>query len=156
MMRNASIIGLLLLGACATTQAPQIARGGDEPVLRAIAPGGLKSGSCGALLWTRGVSGDPALIFRSNAAEGAEVNFNGVLVPLALREGRGVSIYGQQLEQTFVPLAEDAPKIIVHVEAETGPSFDGGVYTRNARITLARDDGWEVVTPVAGVIGCSR
>lgn len=157
MRRLIALCSLLALAACATSgEAPVLAEApGAEPALGSIPPGGLEKGTCGALLWTRSVAGEPQLIFRSNAAEGAEVRYRGAMVALELVEARGRSVFGQQLEQTFRPVADDAPAISVHVLTETGAPFDGGVYTRAARITLTRDDGWEVVTPVVGVMGCA-
>jgi len=129
---------------------------GEPAVLGSLAPGGLKSGACGALLWTRALNGDPQLVFRSDTQNGAEIALDGELVPLALVAADGRAVYGQQLRQTFAPKTQDAHEgLSVLVETETGARFDGGVYTREARITLAHATGWSVVTPVAGVFGCA-
>ena len=132
----------------------------EVPALGQLTIGRLPEGSCGLLLWTR-QNQQPRLVFRSVVLGQSMTVLDGIQTPLTLQTLAGDQQFNVHLNQTFTGEiiegeSEDRTikPVAVSVRGEFGQQFTSGVYVENALITVTGEDGWERVTPAAGLAGC--
>ena len=125
----------------------------EAPMPGALTTDNLEPGTCGMLLWAlEGTK--PQLVFRHTDNGAAQMMIGGEPVRLELIDSGGEQRYGIAARQVFVLAQNAAEATEVRVNAVFGIPFDGGTYVEKGLITLRNSDGWERVTPVAGLAGC--
>ncbi|MGV6801446.1 MAG: hypothetical protein ACWA5L_05935 [bacterium] len=112
----------------------------------------LPSGKCGMMLWTLNQD-QPIFIFQAIVGEGAQMVLDGQLTNLTLVNQAGDMRHNVATKQDYH--AND-PAVDISLESEFGLRFEGGSYVEHGILSLSNEQGWERVTPVAGLAGCRK
>ena len=108
-------------------------------------------GSCGLFLWAN--MPDRALVFYSdNATSTGAIQLDGQQIILPRSEAMGETRLGQFLRQTF---ENDQLLVAVSFHAEVREGLSKGAIVREGTLRIEEKSGWEIVAPVAGLIGCN-
>jgi hypothetical protein len=155
----------LLLSACASGPsdhagpAPVQASGAAQPSRGAVAAAGgiveslpaqtLPAGKCGLFLWTQD---EPRhfILFYPAGGVSAEAILNSRQEKLTL-ESQGGEIFTQFMTQMTFRRTDGGP---VKLSIEPGEMIDGGRRVPAARMISQDPDGWEIITPLAGLAAC--
>ncbi len=124
----------------------------EAPDIQPISMSNLPEGECGMLLWAREAD-QPVLVFRSLQSGSASMVIEGEDVELTRLSATGESRYGMN-ERTIYQAALTEGTVEVTLNATFGVPFEGGAYVEQGLMTLTNQQGWERVTPVAGLVGC--
>lgn len=125
----------------------------DEDFLDSIGtlpPQSLNVGECGLFLWAR--TADRKLVLFSKAQDqSALMQINEQTRRLAQTDQRGQAVFGLNTYQTF---EADPLTVTVNFFAEAREGLTSGAIVPEGTMRLQTKDGWEIVLPVAGLIGC--
>ncbi|KJS26714.1 MAG: hypothetical protein VR75_06450 [Hyphomonadaceae bacterium BRH_c29] len=142
----------LLLAACASapSETEALVEGSSTSAsLQSLPTQTLEPGVCGLFLWTRDEPRRFTLFYPSGSAT-AEAIVNGRQDTLT-KESQG----GDVLEQfmTFMRFhAEDGSPVELSLKA--GELIEGGRRVPSARMISKNAEGWEIITPLAGLTAC--
>lgn len=153
-------LAALLLGGCATpggdAPPPPVppastppASATAQPHLGTLAPRKLAAGECGMFLWAR--TAERNLVFFNTRTGAGRAVLGGREVELARASVSGAEILGQFETQTF---AYEGLVVEVQVQFERRPGLARGAIIPQGALRMRRDDGWEYVLPVGGLVGC--
>lgn len=110
----------------------------------------LRPGECGLFLFVARPT--PRFVFFSNAAKAtALMKLDGELVRLARSETAGEVFDQQYSEQVFIAPAQG---IEAKLSIRRGRKSTGGSRIDGGSIRLSRENGWNMVLPVAGATAC--
>ncbi len=156
------LMATFVLAGCATSSgqskntAPPQAKGEEIPALGQLSVKNLPAGSCGLLLWTI-KNNEPRLIMRAVVGGDAMTVLDGVQTALYLNGVGGDQLYGVNAKQRFVGTVDNelgTEQITVGFTGEFGQKFQSGVYIEQGVVSITGEDGWERITPTAGIAGC--
>lgn len=161
-----ALAAVTLLAACSSTGAlrkapPKAVQTSSTTFIDTEAPealplqggvGQLPAGRCGLLLWTVS-SGKPALIFRHITGDDATMIVDGKETSLTQVSASGERRQGIAQSQGYLA---GLSGLSVEIDTQFGTSFPGGTYVDRGTIRLRNKEGWERVTPVAGIAGCRK
>lgn len=165
MTKNAfagSLAAVVMLCACATTQVPSAepappaapsvaassAATGDVH-LGTLAPRKLGAGECGMFLWAK--TSERNLVFFNPRTGAGRIVLNGKEVELTRTHAEGSEVLGQFETQRF---AYGSLAIDLQVAFEQRPGLGRGAVVSQGALRMTRDDGWEYIVPVGGLVGC--
>lgn len=152
----------LLLSACASGQADHAgmtsaqASGIAQPprpvagaTVESLPPQTLPAGKCGLFLWTQE---EPRhfILFYPAGGVSAEAILNGHQERLTL-ESQGGEVFTQFMTNMAFRSGEGSP---VKLTIEPGEMVDGGRRVPAARMISRDQEGWEIITPLAGLTAC--
>lgn len=149
------MICLLTLTACASTDAPPEVPA--APALQSaadigtLAPRRLAAGECGMFLWTKGA--EPKLVLFNARTGGAHAVLRGREVQLARAAADGTEVLGQFENQVF-RVGDTSIQLTVGFERRAG--LARGVVIPHGTMRVRREDGWEVIMPVGGLVACEE
>ncbi len=107
--------------------------------------------SCGLFLWAN-LPKRTLVFFTSNQTNRAQVMFGGKERTLPLIAANGDSMLGHFSIQHY----EDSQlKVTVSFDAEAKDGLRDGAIIRNGTWRIEEKGGWELILPVAGLIGCN-
>ena len=140
----------VLLSACASNPsgdtAVSTATGTDTASLPAQT---LAPGTCGLFLWTQD---EPRrfILFYPAGAGAADAILDGGKTKLTV-ESRGGDIFSQFMTEMKFRSAEGTP---VDLTLQPGDRVEGGRRVPSARMISQNAEGWEIITPLAGLTAC--
>lgn len=148
----------LALGACATdSAAPQLAKpsaaitpaAGRE--IGTLSPRKLAAGECGMFLWSK--APDRSLVFFNALGGAGHIVLGGREIEIARAAADGAEVLGQFENQTF---RHEGLSIELRIQFERRPGLTRGAIIPQGALRLKRDDGWEYILPVGGLVGCEE
>lgn len=149
---------LAALAACATGEtlvrppASSTASGPiDESHIGTLAPRKLAAGECGLFLWSK--AADRSLIFFNTRAGAGKMKLGGREVDLVRTSADGAELLGQFERQTF---SYETLLVEIEMSFERRPGLARGALVPQGAVRLKRDDGWEYIFPVGGLVGCEE
>lgn len=111
----------------------------------------LAENSCGLFLWAN-MPRRTMVFFADNISAQATVMLDGSEMIIPLTKTRGDSVYGLFSTLTY----ENAGyTVTVSYEAEIRDGLRNGAVVRKGTWRIVEKDGWEVILPVSGLIGCT-
>jgi len=154
--------GALLLSACAsgpsdgpgsaTAQAggtTQRSRTPAAATVESLPAQTLPAGKCGLFLWTQDEPRHFILFYPAGGAA-ADAILNGRQEKLKI-ESQGGEVFTQFMTQMAFRSADGIP---VKLTIEPGEIIDGGRRVPAARMISQDGEGWEIITPLAGLTAC--
>lgn len=149
------------LSACATDgAAPAVSRAPSAAALNAsdttreigtLPPRKLAAGECGMFLWAK--SAERNLVFFNARGGDGQMVLGGREAKLARIAADGAEVLGQFENQTF---RYGALSIELQIQFERRPGLARGAVIPQGALRLKRDDGWEYILPVGGLVGCEE
>lgn len=116
-----------------------------------LPPQSVAKDSCGLFLWAN-LPKRTLVFFTSNQANSAQVMFGGEERTLPLVAADGDSMLGHFSTQHY----EDSQlKVTVSFDAEAKDGLRDGAIIRKGTWRIEEKGGWELILPVAGLIGCN-
>jgi len=111
----------------------------------------IEEGSCGLFLWAN--TQEKTLIFyASNKEVQGHVMLNGQQTKLPRLGAYGNNLFGLFSEQSY---KSDALEVSISYRAEIKEGLNEGALIKDASMRVIDAAGWEMVLPVAGLIGCN-
>lgn len=156
----------LSLATCAVGDAPPkssatVVRSGEQQAsspqndaglpLGTLAPRKLNVGECGMFLWAR--NAERNLVFFNTRGGAGRMVLDGQEVSLTRVAADGAEVLGQFEQQTF---SYDGLAIELQLQFESRPGLARGAVIPQGALRLKRNDGWEYIQPVAGLVGCEE
>lgn len=141
----------LLLAACAAT--PRTAPAPRPPSalpLAELPPQRLAKGDCALFLWERSAAGRRVLM-ATPAPPRVRVALGGATLDLPLVRADGPTDLGFPTRATY---SDGRVSVALDLAFEMRPGLVGGAVVRDGSLALTTADGAEVVSPVAGLLGC--
>ncbi len=147
-------LAVLALGACSTAPGsppPSTLQSApaDDRTVGTLAPRKLAAGECGMFLWAR--SAERNLVFFNTRGGDGQMVLSGREARLARVSADGAEVLGQFENQTF---RYDTLSIELQIKFEKRPGLARGAVIPQGALRLKRDDGWELILPVGGLVGC--
>lgn len=102
-------------------------------------------------LWAR--SAERNLVFFNTRGGSGRMVLEGREVSLTRVAADGAEVLGQFEQQTF---SYDGLAIELQLQFESRPGLARGAVIPQGALRLKRDDGWEYIQPVAGLVGCEE
>jgi len=134
------------------SRAPQGLPAGDLTMRLGTLPAQkMDAGSCGLFLWSRGDRRELLLFSGGGNAVNARVMFDGTIVTAPRTLADGASVLGQFERQTF---QAGGLNIELTSTFERRPGLGRGALVPQGSMRLTQTDGWELVVPVVGLVGC--
>lgn len=163
--RVSAVLAAMLLSACSMVspppeQAPSVsagqtgattALGTDEVLSRlgSLAARQIAPGECGLFLWMK--RDDAPLVFFQRSGGEAYMQIDGNVATLARTEAEGQFAFQFHRDQAF---SAAGLTVKVSVTPEQTRSLQQGLKLPTGSISVSAPEGWSVVLPVAGAIGC--
>ena len=111
----------------------------------------VQAGSCGLFLWAN--TAKRALVFyASDGMAQGTVMLDGKQTMIPRTQAHGETVFGHFSRQTY---KNDALQITLSYRAEIREGLHKGAVVRDASMRVVEASGWEIVMPVAGLIGCN-
>jgi len=108
-------------------------------------------GSCGLFLWAN--MPERTLVYYSdNKTAESHIQLDGRQVALPRFEASGGSLLGHFFRQSF---KNEQLLLTVSFKAEIKEGLNQGAIVRGGALRIQETSGWEIVAPVAGLIGCN-
>lgn len=120
-----------------------------NPVIGTLAPRKLAAGECGMFLWSK--ASERNLVFFTTRGGAGQIILNGREVQLTRAAADGAEVLGQFESQTF---RYEQLSIELQIQFERRPGLARGAIIPQGALRLKRDDGWEYILPVGGLVGC--
>jgi len=111
----------------------------------------VEADSCGLFLWAS-MPKRTLVFFADNLSGNAKLMYNGQQRSLPRLMARGDVLLGHFSEQTF---EDETLRVSVSYRAEVKEGLRGGAIIREGTWRIAEKTGWELIIPVAGLIGCN-
>jgi hypothetical protein len=135
----------------AADNAPKSAALADTPRIGTLAPRKLAAGECGMFLWAK--SSERNLVFFNTRGGSGQMVIGGEEVQLTRAAADGAEVLGQFENQTF---KYERLSIELQIQFERRPGLARGAIIPQGALRLKRDDGWEYILPVGGLVGCEE
>jgi hypothetical protein len=149
---------ILALAGCVTdggpapvTQAQVAAPAVETREIGTLSPRKLAAGECGMFLWSK--AADRSLVFFNTRGGAGQMMLDGREVKLVRAAADGAEVLGQFESQTF---RHDQLSIELQIQFERRPGLARGAIIPQGALRLKRDDGWEYILPVGGLVGCEE
>ena len=146
----------LALGACATdgavrqaTKASAANAASDNREIGTLSPRKLAAGECGMFLWSK--APDRSLVFFNARGGAGHIVLGGREIEIARAAADGDEVLGQFENQTF---RHEGLSLELRIQFERRPGLERGAVIPQGALRLKRDDGWEYILPVGGLVGC--
>lgn len=123
-----------------------ISRIGELPAQPLIEKG------CGLFLWAS-LPERKLVFYTDTETSTALMSLDNIQTALPKEQASGLSYVGIPGEQTF---KGSGLSVKLNFTAQQTKGFTGGAIVRQATLRLKDAEGWEVVIPVAGLIGCNN
>lgn len=123
----------------------------DGREIGTLGPRKLAAGECGMFLWSKG--SDRNLVFFNARGGAGHMVLGGREVEVARAAADGAEILGQFENQTF---KYEGLSIVLQIQFERRPGLARGAIIPQGALRLKRDDGWEYILPVGGLVGCEE
>lgn len=146
------LLGLAFLGACASTSTAPAADARSsvsEPVEYSLPAQTLEPGKCGLFLWTRDEPRHFVLFFPAGDPS-AEAIVDGRRQTLRVDSQEG-DVFGQFLTRMAFSRPDGGA---VTLTLSPGEEIEGGRRVPLARMINNNAEGWEIITPLTGLIAC--
>jgi len=149
-----------LLSACAISPSSAVAPIGPtslpdgsarELQLGTLAPRKLASGECGMFLWAK--TSERNLVFFNARGGSGHMVLGGREIEVVRGSAEGQEILGQYETQIF---RHQDISIEIQIQFERRPGLARGAIIPQGALRLKRDDGWESIIPVGGLVGCGE
>lgn len=134
-----------------TSGATSAAAKDGTPDVGTLAPRKLAAGECGMFLWAR--TADRNLVFFNTRGGAGQMVLGGREVKVERASADGAEVLGQFENQTF---KYDRLSIELRIQFEHRPGLARGAIIPQGALRLKRDDGWEYILPVGGLVGCEE
>ena len=148
----------LALSGCATDGAVPQARkasaasaASDSREIGTLSPRKLAAGQCGMFLWSK--APDRSLVFFNARGGVGHIVLGGREIEIARAAADGDEVLGQFENQTF---RHEGLSIELRIQFERRPGLARGAVIPQGALRLKRDDGWEYILPVGGLVGCEE
>lgn len=146
------------LGACATDGAAPVATKAagspsatDSREIGTLAPRKLAAGECGMFLWSK--ASDRSLVFFNARGGAGHMVLSGREVEIARTAADGAEVLGQFETQIF---RHEGLSIELQIQFERRQGLARGAIIPQGALRLKRDDGWEYILPVGGLVACEE
>lgn len=140
---------VLLLAACASGPSAKQAAGAGAAAEGSLPAQTLAPGACGLFLWTQDEPRRFILFYPSDSAT-ADAIVNGQRTKLSI-ESRGGEVFTQFMTEMSFRTPAGNP---VTLSLQPGEQIEGGRRVPVARMISQDREGWEIITPLAGLTAC--
>ena len=119
--------------------------------LGGLAPQTIAPDTCGLFLWAE-IPQRTLVFFADGQVPSGRIMFDGKQLDMPLGSADGVAFLGHFAKQVY---EDEALTVTVSFQAELKEGLRGGAVIREGTWRIREKGGWELILPVAGLIGCN-